>query len=569
MKKAIAILLVLIITCTLAACNSGGASSEASSKPVSSTVGAETSNEAEPVVNEPKLRFDPPIEVSVIKAADAFFGYTEKDTVSDNVVYDMWQEVAGIKYINKVECATEAVDQKVKAAIMSNDLPDVIQGSAADFDEMIKNDMLEDLTPYIEKYMSPDVFEKFNCFDGALFKPVMRDGKIYGIPATSNVEGSLNTLWIRKDWLEKIGAAVPKTMEEVFLLAERFTKEDPDGNGNNDTYGLPIDKNVRVSLLDTFGIVANSMGYYPFRTQFDADGNITLGLLNPDIKNALKLLQDLYKMGGIDPEWASKDFMQADESVAAGKIGMWMGVFWKPVDPGFDTTYKEGVEWIQAKIPASTLTGEYRPYVKFPVTAYFGVRKGYANPEVITVIANNMLSTDYAGNAYLLKSRELSNMPEYAGFNINNWALMQFQDPLFFDSTPLKKALDDPSFDPKNPQYQVHMQAYEILKKDSEADPIIKREFYDIFINSLGIHEQYPTSSYVFEAYVGPPTETMRSQGSILEKMTDEVIIRIISGLDDVSAYDKFIADYRALGGDDIIKEINDAVAASPGLALK
>ncbi len=525
-----------------------------SPSPAPSDVATDSATTEEPI--EPKYKFEEPIELSTIKEADAFFMYTEQDTPSDNIMYDLWEETMGIKWVNKIETATEAYDQRVKTAILSEDLPDLIGASAADFEVMIENDMLEDLTPYLE-YFEPEILEKFNSFDGALFAPVTKDGKIYGIPATSNVEGSLRTMWIRKDWLEAVDAEVPTTMEEVFELAEKFTLEDPDGNGIDDTYGLPISKDP-LELVNTYEIVANAFGYYPLRTVLDENGDVTLGSLDPGLKDVLQMFQDLYSIGGIDPEFAAKDFMQVDESVAANKIGLWLGVFWKPVDPGMAATYEAGVEWIQAPIPASETVGEYKPFVAFPANAWYGIRKGYEYPEAIMVAANNMLSSDYT-NEFLVKSREIAAMPEYAGFNTNNWVKLQFQDPVFFNSSPLQRALDDPDFNPDEPAYQIHGQAYDMIT--GLGTEVQQRQFTDIFLNSVGIHESYPTENYVFDAYFGPQVPTLAEQGSILRQMEEEVLARVISGIDDVSAYDDFIAEHRAIGGDQIIAEMNEAVS--------
>ncbi|WP_420644989.1 hypothetical protein [Candidatus Leptofilum sp.] len=573
MKASTFLITLMLLLMFIVACGGGTASEEDTSATDDNSSAVDDSSgesdssgetaveEDAPVVNEPLYKLDPPAEVSVIKPADTFFGYFGDQTPSDNAVYDVWEETMGIQFVNKIETASEAYAQQVKLAIASDDLPDIVGASSAEFEEMIRNDMLLDLSDLIDQYMDPVVLEKLMAFDGALFAPVTRGDAIYGIPATSNVEGSLRTMWIRKDWLEAVGRDVPTTMEEVIELAIAFTEEDPDGNGEDDTWGLPIDGDVTDSLLNTYEIVANACGYYPTRFIEGENGEIVHGSLDPGLKDILEILRNLYGAGAIDPEFVSKDFMQVDEGVGAGRYGLWLGVFWKPVDPGMQTTYQEGVEWITAPIPPCESEDEYRPFVAFPANAYYGVRADYEHPEALIVAVNNYLDPDALSTpgSFQKEMLELGNQPDFQGIPLNNWAALQWQDPLFFDSSPIARALEDPDFDPENPPYQIHMQAYSIISGLNNPEPWQQIQFSDIFLGSVGVHESYPTENYVFSAYFGAPTETMQAQGSILGKLETETIINIITGNADVSEYDNFIQEYLELGGEQIIEEVNAA----------
>jgi multiple sugar transport system substrate-binding protein len=45
----------------------------------------------------------------------------------------------------------------------------------------------------------------------------------------------------RKSWLDAIGAEMPTTWEEAMTVAEKFGSMDPDGNGNDDTFGFALE----------------------------------------------------------------------------------------------------------------------------------------------------------------------------------------------------------------------------------------------------------------------------------------------------------------------------------------
>jgi multiple sugar transport system substrate-binding protein len=62
------------------------------------------------------------------------------------------------------------------------------------------------------------------------------NNKYYGVPFSAQSFALL----IRKDWREKLGAAQPKSWDDLVALAKNFTDSDPDGNGKADTYGFDV-----------------------------------------------------------------------------------------------------------------------------------------------------------------------------------------------------------------------------------------------------------------------------------------------------------------------------------------
>ncbi len=64
------------------------------------------------------------------------------------------------------------------------------------------------------------------------------DGKFYYVPTSSYNSFTTFVAGVRKDWMDNVGVSeFPKTMEEYHDLLRKFTFEDPDKNGKNDTYG--------------------------------------------------------------------------------------------------------------------------------------------------------------------------------------------------------------------------------------------------------------------------------------------------------------------------------------------
>ncbi|WP_063784406.1 ABC transporter substrate-binding protein [Streptomyces sp. SBT349] len=62
------------------------------------------------------------------------------------------------------------------------------------------------------------------------------DGEFYGVPFSRQAFVTV----VRKDWREAVGMDVPQTWEDLTALADAFATQDPDGNGNDDTFGMVI-----------------------------------------------------------------------------------------------------------------------------------------------------------------------------------------------------------------------------------------------------------------------------------------------------------------------------------------
>jgi putative aldouronate transport system substrate-binding protein len=61
----------------------------------------------------------------------------------------------------------------------------------------------------------------------------------------------------------------------------------------------------------------------------------------------------------------------------------------------------------------------------------------------------------------------------------------------------------------------------------------------------------------IYDMYAGPPTETMKTRGEFLQKMELEMFVRIITGDAPLDDFDKFVEDWKSLGGSEITKEVN------------
>ncbi|MNS72314.1 hypothetical protein D3C72_1057190 [compost metagenome] len=65
-------------------------------------------------------------------------------------------------------------------------------------------------------------------------------------------------------------------------------------------------------------------------------------------------------------------------------------------------------------------------------------------------------------------------------------------------------------------------------------------------------------SSRMLNEYQGPPTPTMQEKGDQLQQTEHESFLQMIYGKKDIDYFDKFAANWKANGGDQITDEVNE-----------
>ncbi|MEI6422395.1 MAG: extracellular solute-binding protein, partial [Lentisphaerota bacterium] len=125
-------------------------------------------------------------------------------------------------------------------------------------------------------------------------------------------------IW-RADWLANIGYDhAPETLEEFHDALYKFTYNDPDGNGVNDTYGMSGDIKFYPS---TFTEIFGAFGIQPYNWIL-RDGEITWGGIQPEAKQALEFLRKCYEEKIIHPDMLTDNvFTEGQQKFYEGKIG--------------------------------------------------------------------------------------------------------------------------------------------------------------------------------------------------------------------------------------------------------
>ena len=125
----------------------------------------------------------------------------------------------------------------------------------------------------------------------------------------------------RSDWLAKLGMKVPTTAQEFYEMAKRFTEDDPDGNGQKDTYGFAyIDDANKELTYAGFDTLAVALGA-PNRWGKDASGKIMPYFTFKEYKDTLKLFKNMYDNGYMNTDFALVKGNDKHLPLGEGKAG--------------------------------------------------------------------------------------------------------------------------------------------------------------------------------------------------------------------------------------------------------
>ncbi|MHA7966327.1 extracellular solute-binding protein [Paenibacillus sp. CAU 1782] len=167
---------------------------------------------------------------------------------------------------------------------------------------------------------APNIVQRIRSYDPRYLEYGKIDGVLYGIPVINQTNRYRIPVVYREDWLEKLGLHIPETLDEFEAVMYAFANDDPDGNGKKDTYGLS---------KEGLNIVFGAFGQAVFTEQLyfsEKDGQLVIGALEPEMKEALAYLQKWYRDGIIDPEFITGEnkggYKHLSHAFINGRIGM-------------------------------------------------------------------------------------------------------------------------------------------------------------------------------------------------------------------------------------------------------
>ena len=239
--------------------------------------------------------------------------------LDDNPVVKYIEENLGIRLIIEAPPLASYGD-RVKMLMATGDMPDLVHfGADVDAKMWAEEELLLELTDLIDQYPNMSAnHSKEQRGDCDFFG----DDRIWGLPRANSYDkwGFL----INKKWLDKVGKEIPTTIEEFVDVCRAFAKEDPDGNGVDDTFGVSLgvsgDKSPWHLENDFISMAYSISGWH--HGMPDADGSAKLRALKSGYGDYLQLLRLLYEEGLLDPEFIIQG-SSGEEKFFQGRTGIY------------------------------------------------------------------------------------------------------------------------------------------------------------------------------------------------------------------------------------------------------
>lgn len=472
----------------------------------------------------------PDKEAEIIKTVEEKYGVDFNFWFVDD---QRWDEVLGVK-------------------LASGDMPDVMRiKNTATVPNLVKqgilgevtDDMLAKIPTFMDnvKNVDPDNVAFIDCY---------YEDKLYAIKEPS-IGGSYPTVLVwRKDWLKNLGIdSLPRTIDEFEDAIYKFASEDPDNNGQQDTYGLSN---------TTMNAVFGAYGAIPLKEYRGAgtqnlfytvvDNKVEFACVQPEMKDALTKLQQWYKDGIIDPEfvtgenkggyWAvSQDF----ENNKVGVTGMVLPGHWKP----------SILEGDKPGVVLESFVG-INPDAKFGETVDIG--SAIVGPEGRAgTHCWGQFGTSGIGITVQAKENQKKldtildileqNSTDFDFYKLTSWGIEGTHYEIDENNTYTR-------IDPYNGTAESNQAGLYVFSSGGAHDFVKQTNpvLYDFF-------DQYMTESY--SDILVPQTEAADKYLPDLKTFTLNAYIQIIIGEKPIDYFDEFVTEFNRLGGEQIIKEIN------------
>lgn len=484
------------------------------------------------------------------------------DTSENNFLTRYLAEQTGIS----IRYAWEAPNDqqfavKMDLSIRSGDLPDAFVVNRAQFLELSGSGQLEDLTASYEKYASSLVKSLYDSTGGRALREASASGRLYGLPNVAIEADAPTYVWVRQDWLDRLGLEAPRDLEDIAAIAKAFRSSDPDEDGLANTPGIPVDRSLvyagKVGNNGLNGVFA-AFGAFPKRWIAGQDGQPVYGSVQPEAKKALALLAQWYREGILDTQFMMRQ--DAQDLVANNEAGLFFGPWWAPYFPLSKSVSSDTkAEWRVYAAPVDA-QGRFSAATAPLTDRYLVVRRGYAHPEAVLKLLNVFTRIERNRDP---NAERLLGISEQLGTQLRNYY-------------PFDLLLDRP--DAVSTRHDRLVQALDGRLGPEQLDPETKRLYADAILERESPRKNLDawssSQAYLLGGEVGKtairkveslfvdPTPTMALKWEELQKLEQDAYAQIITGGLPVEAFDDFVEKWRLEGGERITEEVRAEWAA-------
>ncbi len=490
----------------------------------------------------------------------------DNDTYTDNAYTRYIKSVINVQNVDVFEANDSQYDTNVSMVISMGSLPDIMVVSSQDeVEQLVEAGLIEDLTESYNNCISDRIRKMYESYGDSLKDMVTYDGKIMALPETNITDGP-NLVWLRKDWMDKLGLSEPHTIDDVVNIVKHFISEDPgnngvDASGKPNTVGLAVDTDVTGEcgyssefLLD---IIFACFGAYPKQWIMNDDGEIVYGSVTDEAKEALSYINSLYNQGVIDNDFLLRTSTNICELIENGLCGSFFGPWWAPNNPLANAVSRNpDADW-QPYLIATDSDGTTSYHSQNPCYKYVVVRKGYEHPEIAAKMISVMFDKvrfDCTDSEEFKNYYQINVEPTARPLSIN----VDYNNALSICYRNIDAAISG--------------------RKNPDSLELLERSFYDACSEYIKNANKTSTqwAAYmsrikacsliaqdnikVVDSLYFKTTDTMKSHWWRLKAKEKEAYLKIISGEEDISYFDTFVKEWNEQGGQTITSEVSESM---------
>ena len=490
----------------------------------------------------------------------------ENDTYTDNAYTRYIKSVINVQNVDVFEANDSQYDTNVSMVISMGSLPDIMVVSSQDeVEQLVEAGLIEDLTESYNNCISDRIRKMYESYGDSLKDMVTYDGKIMALPETNITDGP-NLVWLRKDWMDKLGLSEPHTIDDVVNIVKHFISEDPGNNGEDasgkpNTVGLAVDTDVTGEcgyssefLLD---IIFACFGAYPKQWIMNDDGEIVYGSVTDEAKEALSYINSLYNQGVIDNDFLLRTSTNICELIENGLCGSFFGPWWAPNNPLANAVSRNPDANWQPYLIATDSDGTTSYHSQNPCYKYVVVRKGYEHPEIAAKMISVMFDKvrfDCTDSEEFKNYYQLNVEPTARPLSIN----VDYNNALSICYRNIDATISG--------------------RKNPDSLELLERSFYDACSEYIKNANKTSTqwAAYmsrikacsliaqdnikVVDSLYFKTTDTMKSHWWRLKAKEKEAYLKIISGEEDISYFDTFVKEWNEQGGQIITSEVSESM---------
>lgn len=541
-----------------------------------SACGGQNSEQEDPVAAETGGlgAYDETLVCNMGRSTIANPKFPEGDSYEDNAYTRYLKEKLNVEVVDSFEANGEDYDRQVSLAIASGELPDVMRvGSRDVLTELVENDLVADLTDVYEEYASDYIKEIYDSYDGRCLDEAMYDGRLMALPGT-NYDAAPCEIFIRQDWLDDLGMNIDEdgdmclTIDELEEVVRTFVDKDPGNTGN--PVGLAFAPYLTAGDYGGSGYTMTAIGSayqaFPGSWLMDENGQVYNGSTTEGMKNALAKLAEWFQEGLVDPQFGTRTWDDITALLTNGQTGIAFGPWHLP-------------DWLLNNVRSMDPDAEFSAYTicdgngKVNVihnnacSGYMVVRKGYSNPEVLIKIAN-LFFDDIVNDKNLeeeepevyeyITTVDNSARPIQVELNKNTYLVDEYSD--------IKNCVEGniTMDEVRSVESKTKVESIKRYLEDPDNAEVADWSSYTSRMNGMGLIDHLTAADQFewFSPVFFDTTKTMETNNADLNKLQEETFVAIVTGSKSIDEFDTFVEDWNSRGGEQITKEVQEAVDA-------